>query len=367
MQAVAAGYFGPQTQLKYAVEFIIPRTTGMLGVVEPLLERVVFEDVPANLGAVKHRVEALLKERRLAALEEGGNSERAAAMRKKLLRPRLADMVDDFSILAAELERCFGKEGSLPTRNMLRDMNRYGGITLTWCPWGRSVFSGFRFSALTLDVFPRRTDLEKAIAAHGGPTAVAESLGWKVKGKSRKPRGYWDALPNVKQEVDDFIEEYGMQPGENIRKVHACICMHDSWPPLLLCAVHLLTSACSIFASGMMPLKNDFIRAGRFDLARAVERWGGLYELAAELDYEVASPVFSGTEWQEHISEVAASTGLSGKQGLFELAARTYRRNSDEEQGESAAGRTSRSRSMGRERKRAYAEMPSVRSEIDGW
>lgn len=49
----------PQTQLKYAVEVVIPRATRMLGVLEPLLERTVFEDVPANLAAIKQRVESM--------------------------------------------------------------------------------------------------------------------------------------------------------------------------------------------------------------------------------------------------------------------------------------------------------------------
>jgi hypothetical protein len=38
-----------------------------------------------------------------------------------------------------------------------------------------------------------------------------------------------------------------------------------------------------------MPIKNDFIRANRFDLARAIERWGGLYCLAEQLGYKVAT------------------------------------------------------------------------------
>ena len=32
-----------------------------------------------------------------------------------------------------------------------------------------------------------------------------------------------------------------------------------------------------------MPAKYDFVRAGRYDIARAVERWGGLYEVRAAL------------------------------------------------------------------------------------
>ena len=48
-------------------------------------------------------------------------------------------------------------------------------------------------------------------------------------------------------------------------------------------------------------------------------------ELAEELGYGVSDSRRSApTEWQEHISEVAATTGLSGREGLFELAAKTY-------------------------------------------
>ena len=50
---------GAQTQLKYAVELVMPRATRLLGIMEPVLERCVFEDMPANLAAIKRRVEAL--------------------------------------------------------------------------------------------------------------------------------------------------------------------------------------------------------------------------------------------------------------------------------------------------------------------
>ena len=121
-----------------------------------------------------------------------------------------------------------------------------------------------------------------------------------------------------------------------------------------------------------MPLKNDFVRAGRFDLARAVERWGGLYELAAELGYRVASPVFANTEWTEHVSELAAETGLSGKQGLFELAARTYKRSAVENGADTKviANEKGERRRRGKVKpkpKGRYAKMPTVRQEIDAW
>ena len=48
-----------RTQLKYAVEVQIPQSTPMLGLLEPLLEKVVFEDLPQNLAALKARMEQL--------------------------------------------------------------------------------------------------------------------------------------------------------------------------------------------------------------------------------------------------------------------------------------------------------------------
>jgi len=59
----------PVTHLKYAVEVQIPRGTPMLGLLEPLLERVVFEDVPHNLAALKRRVEDAQQRRADEALQ----------------------------------------------------------------------------------------------------------------------------------------------------------------------------------------------------------------------------------------------------------------------------------------------------------
>ena len=59
-------------QLKYAVEVQIPKSTPMLGLLEPLLERVVFEDLPHNLAALKERIEQIQTQKRIAALEGQG-------------------------------------------------------------------------------------------------------------------------------------------------------------------------------------------------------------------------------------------------------------------------------------------------------
>ncbi|CAL8464995.1 g4530 [Coccomyxa elongata] len=244
-----------ETHLKYAVEVKIPRSTPMMGLLEPILERVVYEDIPFNLAALKQRVEDIKLQRRIAELEEQGEVNRAAYLRRRIERPRLAEMTEDFGLLAAELERCFGGTGTIPTRAQMRAI--------------------------------ARTDLEKAIAAHGGPAAVAKRMGWNLAYKGKKPRGYWDKLANVQKEIDLFNKQQGLPPG-------------------------------------IMPLKMDFVRANRYDLSHAVERWGGLYDLAELLDYQVLN-LRGDNEWSQHVAETAAETGLSGTNGLFEVAARSYR------------------------------------------
>ena len=77
-----------------------------------------------------------------------GETGRAEFLRRRVERPRLADMAEDIGVLAAELERCFGGLGTMPTRAQLRAV--------------------------------QRTDLEKAIAAHGGSAAVSKKMGWRL-------------------------------------------------------------------------------------------------------------------------------------------------------------------------------------------
>ena len=49
--------------------------------------------------------------------------------------------------------------------------------------------------------------------AHGGPAAVARQLGWRLKTAGRRPKGYWDSLPNVRAELEAFLEDAGLPPG----------------------------------------------------------------------------------------------------------------------------------------------------------
>jgi hypothetical protein len=95
----------------------------------------------------------------------------------------------------------------------------------------------------------------QAIRAHGGPTRVAAVLGWDTAAQ-KKPRGYWDDIENLQVEIDTFIEEAGLPPRQ-------------------------------------MPAKTEFVRAGRYDLARAIERWGGVQDVADALEYQIVGPCCS--------------------------------------------------------------------------
>ncbi|KFM27012.1 hypothetical protein F751_1148 [Auxenochlorella protothecoides] len=147
-----------------------------------------------------------------------------------------------------------------------------------------------------------RSHLEKAISQHGGMAVVLARLGWAAAKRARKPRGYWSNLENVRAEIRAFIIEH-----------------------------HL--------PEGIMPHKTTFVRCGRHDIARAVERLGGLHHLTTALGYSNPRPAGAGaTQWQAHVSKVAAVTKLSGKQGLFHVAACTYDKEPKEDgqdQGES--------------------------------
>ncbi|KAL0037090.1 hypothetical protein WJX77_012339 [Trebouxia sp. C0004] len=172
----------PQTHLKYAVEVQIPRDPlRLLGLVEPIIERMVYEDLPLNLGAIKQRVEEMKQRSKIVELEGQGEMHRAAALRRRLDSPPVAELQNNIASLALELERCYGDLKRMPTRAELRGDNR--------------------------------SYLERAIAAHGGYGAVAGQIGWAMAYTPKRPRGYWNSITNVKSEVDDFINASGLQLG----------------------------------------------------------------------------------------------------------------------------------------------------------
>jgi len=197
----------------------------------PLSDRAVYEHLPAALEAVRRRAEALWA----ASREEGGDAAlRACAMRAAAARFAAAPRAQGAAALAANpaalraalLALGLAGDGRMPTRDELRAVAA---------------------------AQPAAYVAESAIGAAGGfaAAAAATGLGLSPERRARKPRGYWDSLENVSREMRSFVAEQGLDPG-------------------------------------VLPSKAAMLAAGRFDLAKLPERWGGAPGLAAELGLRYA-------------------------------------------------------------------------------
>jgi hypothetical protein len=234
---------------------------------EPLSERCVYEGVPALLAALAGRAEALWA----AARAPAGDAPPALAAAAAAPAAALAAPAAALAAAAAL--------GSSPER--LR-------AALLALGFGTD---GTMPSRAALRAAGRATvPLEYAITSAGGFAAVAAALNWRLSYRPRKPRGYWDRLENVEREIRAFIAGRQLEPG-------------------------------------VMPTRQAFAAAGRSDLAKLAERWGGAASLAEELGLRPARSgrgVSAGLRrWNAHVSAVAAQTGLSSRE-LFEVASATY-------------------------------------------
>lgn len=88
-------------------------------------------------------------------------------------RPKVPGLQKDLDILKAEIVRFiskYGQEGFMPMRKQLR--------------------------------LHGRVDIEKAITRLGGFRKVANLMNLSLAYKHRKPKGYWDCLENLQEEVN---------------------------------------------------------------------------------------------------------------------------------------------------------------------
>lgn len=294
-----------QTCLKYAVEVQLLRSTRITSVLEPLLERVVYSDLTANLNALKAHVEEAAVHRQVQELQAAGRDKKAAAVQRNFERPSPGMLNSDPAVLEAELVRTFGATTVLPTRAQLREANR--------------------------------TDLEKAMKNLGGSIKVAKLIGWQLSYKVKKPRGWWDRATNVQAEMDEFIEDHGLP-------------------------------------ERVLPSKNTFIKAGRYDLAKAVERWGGVFELASALKYEVPQGRVRGvlsrsltTKIKRDSLHAAKASKASDQISLSEdLASRSKAKSHPSSNSSSGVQRRpAQSDQSGVKSKQQFSK--SLRREIDAW
>nr|ATG70999.1 HCF145 [Hesperocyparis macrocarpa] len=254
------------TLLKYVVETKMQKNCLLA---EAIVEEVIYKDLPSNLCALRDHVEnketadlnfpaALTfskspKGQNIDVDIKDLNLKKSQGATKGLLkvsedkptkqRSKVPGLQTNMDILKAELYKFIsnhGQEGFMPLRKHLR--------------------------------LHGRSDLEKAITRMGGFRIIASLMNLSLSYKNRKPKGYWDSLENLKQEVNHFQRTWGMD----------------------------LT---------YMPSRKSFERAGRYDLARAFEKWGGLHEVSRLLKLKLRHP-----------RESMSPLGQEDDDGVFKLS-----------------------------------------------
>ncbi|GAQ84260.1 hypothetical protein KFL_001820130 [Klebsormidium nitens] len=298
---------GPgHTMLKYVVETRV-RKNSLLP--EALVEEVIYEDLPANLCAIRKRVESLKSiysdpsfrssnddTPGASAPPRGGRSWGSrtptlatdvaqvseSSPRKKTLRHlpvappgTLFDTKVKRAPQAKQLRRVranpvqkasagFPLRRARPKASILPDTE-----SRNMRPLSRPDFADFGALTAALEEFilrhgvmgvmptrsqlrgSKRADLEKGMRLHGGPAIVAARLGLEIQ-HQQKPAGYWCDLANIEREIK------ALQPVIGVDR-------------------------------GVMPSRRMLERAGRFDIARALEKWGGAKGLAAKLGLKVVN------------------------------------------------------------------------------
>ncbi|BAT79259.1 hypothetical protein LR48_Vigan04g141700 [Vigna angularis] len=226
------------TLLKYSVESKMRKDTFLS---EAIMEEVIYEDLPSNLSAIRDYIEnrnalksaefceqntnsgqqivssSFQNDDSPGSAEEVPNCDQCSSQQ----RPKVPGLQRNIEVLKSELLQFIaehGQEGFMPMRKQLR-------------------LNG-------------RVDIEKAITRMGGFRKVATVLNLSLAYKHRKPKGYWDNLENLQEEISRFQRSWGIDPS-------------------------------------FMPSRKSFERAGRYDIARALEKWGGLHEVSRLLSLKV--------------------------------------------------------------------------------
>ncbi|CAI8619192.1 unnamed protein product [Vicia faba] len=220
------------TLLKYSVESKMRKDTFLS---EAIMEEVIYEDLPSNLCAIRDYVENQKAsqfsevceqhtnsgEENITSVSGDDNGSSSAddfsdcnVQSSSNQRSRVPGLQRDIEVLKSELLKFVaehGQEGFMPMRKQLR--------------------------------LHGRVDIEKAITRMGGFRKIATIMNLALAYKNRKPKGYWDNLENLQEEISKFQRSWGMDPS-------------------------------------FMPSRKSFERVGRFDIARALEKWGGLHEVS---------------------------------------------------------------------------------------
>ncbi|KAG1327995.1 hypothetical protein COCNU_01G019290 [Cocos nucifera] len=228
------------TLLKYIVESKMHKDTFLS---EAILEEVIYEDLPSNLCAIRDFVEKR---------EAAGN--KFPKYPDKLVVPvsnyvhviesKPAEQASTSDVSAAPLRQ----RPKVP--GLQRDIEVLKAELMSFISrYGQDGFMPMR-KQLRMH---GRVDIEKAITRMGGFRKIANMMNLSLAYKHRKPSGYWDNLENLQEEIRRFQKNWRMDPA-------------------------------------YMPSRKSFERAGRYDIARALEKWGGLQEVSRLLSLKPRHP-----------------------------------------------------------------------------
>ena len=266
---------GEPLSLRFALEMRVPRKLDRYSgpdsdILQPLLERFSFSEVPKALAAVRDEAEAATSAAAAASAgappsdaplppEAAPGADRGAPSPGADRTP-LPLLLQDLELVGLELREFMGlrRLQQMPTRADLRAAGRQ--------------------------------DLVKAVEGHGGFFRVADALGLRGSRAQERPRGYWQDLGNVRREVRAFQQENLLDPG-------------------------------------VLPAHGQFTAAARSDMARMMRKhWGGQEALAATLG--LRSPKGPGAKerkalWERHLEQTRAYTQAE-QDSLWPIASETF-------------------------------------------
>ncbi|KAH1251286.1 hypothetical protein AAZX31_05G182700 [Glycine max] len=227
------------TLLKYSVESKMRKDTFLS---EAIMEEVIYEDLPSNLCAIRDYIENRTASNMFEACKQNTD------LGQQTVPSVFED--DDSYCSAEDLFDCNAQSSSQQrprVPGLQRDIEVLKSELLKFiAEHGQEGFMPMR-KQLRLH---GRVDIEKAINRMGGFRKIATIMNLSLAYKHRKPKGYWDNLENLHYEISRFQRSWGMDPS-------------------------------------FMPSRRSFERAGRFDIARALEKWGGLRQVSRLLSLKV--------------------------------------------------------------------------------
>ncbi|XP_058006053.1 uncharacterized protein LOC110669488 isoform X2 [Hevea brasiliensis] len=256
----------PEIVPNLAISKIISRENNKVRILQ-----VIYEDLPSNLCAIRDYIERREDTNSVEMNEptqyskelDPSNGMGDTEYSKKIVkvidlnnpnsqrqRPRVPGLQRNIEVLKSELLKFIsehGQEGFMPMRKQLR--------------------------------LHGRVDIEKAITRMGGFRRIATLMNLSLAYKRRKPKGYWDNLENLQEEINRFQRSWGMDPS-------------------------------------FMPSRKSFERAGRYDIARALEKWGGLHEVSRLLALKVRHPNRQANVVKDKKNDHVAFTNVEGEDSI---------------------------------------------------